>query len=147
MTRASSKAAAGALGFVALSGRMTGASMSMTPAGATLTLTDVAPTVAASFVIDNPISLATGAVTETVGDSEPPLLAESLLCIFARTKDIDALMGCFEEHFARDCASGMSQRRANVRYWSRVLHSIGPQILQAIRRVGLLGLIAAALRR
>jgi len=78
---------------------------------------------------------------------EPPLLAESLLCIFARTKDIEALMGDFEERFARDCASGMSQRRAVFRYWSQVLRSIGPQMWQAIKRVGLLGLIAAALRR
>jgi hypothetical protein len=78
---------------------------------------------------------------------EPPWLAESLLCIFARAKDIEALMGDFEELFARDCASGMSKRRASARYWARVLRSIGPQMWQAIRRVGLLGLIAAALRR
>ena len=77
----------------------------------------------------------------------PPWLAESLLCIFARTKDIDALMGDFEEIFARDCASGMSQRRAIARYWARVLRSIGPQMWQAIKRIGLLGLIAAALKR
>ena len=78
---------------------------------------------------------------------EPPLLAKSLLCIFARTKDIDALMGDFEEQFARDCKSGMSDRRAAARYWAQVLRSIGPQMWQAIKRVGLLGLIAAALRR
>ena len=78
---------------------------------------------------------------------ESPWLAESLLCIFARAKDIEALMGDFEELFARDCASGMSQRRAVARYWARVLRSIGPQMMQAIKRVGWLGLIAAALRR
>ena len=79
--------------------------------------------------------------------TEPPWLAESLLCIFARAKDIDALMGDLEELFARDCASGMSQRRAVARYWARVLRSIGPQIWQAIKRIGWAGLIAAVLRK
>jgi hypothetical protein len=82
-----------------------------------------------------------------VGPPEPPWLAESLLCIFARAKDIEALMGDFEELFARDCESGVSSRRAVVRYWARVLRSIGPQVWQAFKRVGLFGLIAAALRR
>ena len=68
--------------------------------------------------------------------------------LFARAKDVDALMGDFEELFARDCESGISLRRAVVRYWARVLRSIGPQIWQAIRRVGVLGsLVAAALKR
>ena len=87
---------------------------------------------------------------ESPGLQEPPGLAESLLCIFARTtraKDIDAIMGDFEELFARDCASGMSERRAAARYWARVLRSIGPQMWQAIKRIGLFGLIAAALKR
>lgn len=84
------------------------------------------------------------------GDNErraPSGLAEFLLCIFARTKDLDALMGDEEERFARDCASGMSQRRAVFRYWARALRSVWPQFWQFVRRVGLLGLIAAALRR
>jgi hypothetical protein len=78
---------------------------------------------------------------------QPPLLAEALLCMFARAKDIDALMGDFEEHFARDREAGMSQWRARVRYWARVLRSTGPQMWQAAKRLGLLGLIAAAMRR
>jgi hypothetical protein len=81
------------------------------------------------------------------GRREPPLFAEALLCVFARPKDREALMGDFEELFAQDCALGMSGRRASTRYWARVLRSIGPQMWQAVRRVGLLGLIAAALRR
>ena len=76
-----------------------------------------------------------------------PILAESILCIFARSKDIDALMGDFEELFARDVATGMSSRRAVVRYWARVLRSIGPQIWQAIKRVSWLGLLATVLGR
>jgi len=91
---------------------------------------------------------ANNALDESSGNErrEPPWMAE-FLCAFARAKDIDALMGDFAELFARDCLAGMSQRRAVVRYWVRVLHSIGPQMSQAIRRVGVLGLLAAALRR
>jgi hypothetical protein len=86
-----------------------------------------------------------------IGDTlEPPGLAESLLIIFARrttrTKDIDALAGDFEERFKRDCA-GMSRRRAVRRYWAHVVYTIGPQMCQALRRLGWLGLIAAFLRR
>jgi hypothetical protein len=77
----------------------------------------------------------------------PPLLAETLLCVFARAKDIDALMGDFEELFDRDREAGMSQSRAKVRYWARVLRSTGPQMWQAAKRVGWLGLIAAVMRR
>jgi hypothetical protein len=73
--------------------------------------------------------------------------AEVLLCIFARAKDREALMGDFEELFERDCASGMPRSRANARYWARVFNSVGPQICQFVKRVGLLGLIAAAFRR
>jgi hypothetical protein len=79
------------------------------------------------------------------GRREVPGLAEFLLCIFARAKDIEALMGDFEEYFERDCASGMSERRAVVRYWARVLRSLWPQIWQWIKRVGWAGLIAAVL--
>jgi hypothetical protein len=75
------------------------------------------------------------------------MLAEFLLCIFARTKDIETLMGDFEELFERDCAAGMPRRRALTRYWARVIRSIGPQMWQAIRRIGVLGLLAAAFRR
>jgi hypothetical protein len=78
---------------------------------------------------------------------EAPWLAESLLYIFARAKDIESMMGDFEELFARDCDSGMSNRRAIARYWARVLRSIRPQLLQALKRIGWAGLIAAVLRK
>jgi hypothetical protein len=77
-----------------------------------------------------------------------PWLAEALLYVFARTKDIDALRGDFEEYFERDCAEGMSERRAVARYWARAFRSIGPQMWQAIKRVsGWAGLVAVVLRR
>ena len=80
-------------------------------------------------------------------DRRGPWLAESLLCVFARAKDIEALMGDFEELFAKDCETGLSRRRAVVRCWVRVLRSVGPLMRQAIRRVGVLGLLAVALKR
>ena len=126
----------------------TGVSVTGSPGSGTITL----------YAIPEPGIRITGllAITEPAdkvapaisGDiREPPGVAEFLLCIFARAKDIDALMGDLEEDFARDRALGMSKRRAAARYWARVLRSVGPQMWQAIRRVGLLGLIAAALRR
>ncbi len=161
MTGASSKAAAGALGSVALS--PAGASMSMsmsmsvsgidtpitlTPGSGTLTLTTTEPAIRITgslTVTEEPDTLtAAGHIGDT---REPPLLAEFLLGAFARTKDIDALLGDEEERFARNCASGMSDRRAAARYWARVLRSVWPQMWRAIKRAGWAGLIAAVLRR
>jgi len=110
------------------------------------TLTAAGTLIAAGTVI------AAGDRNQTIspGLQEPPGLAESLLIIFARatrTKDIDALAGDLEERFNRDCASGMSRRRAARRYWAHVVRSIGPQMCQALRRLGWLGLIAAFLKR
>jgi hypothetical protein len=51
---------------------------------------------------------------------------DAVLCISVRAKDIDALIGDFEERFARECAAGMSRRRAVAQYRSRVLRSIWP---------------------
>jgi hypothetical protein len=76
----------------------------------------------------------------------PPKLAELLLYIFARAKDIDALAGDLEEYFERDRAEGMSLGRARRRYWGRTIRSIGPQMWQAVKRIGLFGLIANSLR-
>jgi len=136
---------------------LTGVSVAVSPGSGTLTVSPGSGTltlyasepairITGSLAITEPAD--TVAVAGHIGDTrEPPLLAESLLCIFARAKDIDALMDYFEELFERDCAAGMSRRRANVRYWSKVIRSIGPQILQAARRLGWLGLIMAAFRR
>ncbi len=128
------------------------ASGTITAGSGTITfyaISEPAIRITGSLAITEPAD--TVAVACHIGDTrEPPWLAESMLCIFActtRAKDIDALMDDFEERFARDCGKGMPRRRAVARYWSRVIRSIGPQILQAARRLGWLGLIAALLRR
>lgn len=77
----------------------------------------------------------------------PPQLAELLVCVFARAKDIDGLMGDLQERFERDSAAGMSQHRAKTRYWGRVARSLLPQMWQFAKRIGLYGLIASSLRR
>ena len=116
------------------------------------TLTAAGTLIAVGTLIAAGTVIAAGDRNQTIspGLQEPPGLAESLLIIFARatrTKDIDALAGDLEERFNRDCASGMSRRRAARRYWAHVVRSIGPQMCQALRRLGWLGLIAAFLKR
>ena len=137
--------------FITLTGvsvMLTGESITLTPGSGTLTLTTSEPAIriTGSLATLEPDTVA--AAGHIGGTREPPWLAESLLCIFARAKDIDALMGDFEEHFERDCASGMLRRRAVARYWARVIRSIGPQLWQAVRRDGLIiGVIIAELLR
>jgi hypothetical protein len=124
------------------------------PGKLTLTATEPAVTITGSLsVTEEPDTLTAAGTVIAAGDRNQtisPGLAESLLIIFARatrTKDIDALAGDLEERFNRDCASGRSRRRAARRYWAHVVRSIGPQMCQAFRRLGWLGLIAAFLRR
>ncbi len=136
---------------------LTGVSVAVSPGSGTLTVSPGSGTltlyasepairISGSLAITEPAD--TVAVAGHIGDTrEPPGLAEFLLSVFARAKDIDALMDQLEVRFGRDCASGMSRSRAVRRYWSRVIRSIGPQILQAARRLGWLGLIMAAFRR
>lgn len=152
LTGVSATAFAGSATFTPTAVAVSG---TITPGSDTITLTAItepAIKITGGLTITEEPDTVTVAVTtrEPLGLQEPPGLAE-IMCIFARTtraKDIDALWGDFEEFFARDCASGMSRSRAVRRYWARVLRSIGPQILQAIKRVGLLGsLVAAALKR
>ncbi len=136
---------------------LTGVSVTLTPGPATLTLTPGEPLIrlGGSLAITEPADTVADAAQPPVYrtniywqmTAEPPWLAESLLCIFARAKDIDGLMGDEQEKFAGWLASGMSERRAVARYWSRVIRTIGPQLWQAIKRVGLFGLIATLLRR
>jgi len=124
-------------------------SRTITPGSGTITLYTVSePAIGITARLTITEEPNTVTVADDIGDTrEPPWLAESLLCIFARAKDIDALMDHFEELFERDCAADMSRHRANVRYWSKVIRSIGPQMLQAARRLGWLGLIMAAFRQ
>jgi len=131
---------------------LTGEFVTVTTGSGTLTLTASEPAIriTGSLTITlEPDTIA--AVGHIGGTREPPWLAESLLCIFARVaraKDIDALMGDFAELFERDCASGLLRRRAVARYWARVIRSIGTKLWQAVRRVGLIiGLIIAELLR
>ena len=54
-------------------------------------------------------------------------------------------MGDFEELFAKDCETGLSRRRAGRSMLGArwVLRSVGPLMRQAIRRVGVLGLLGS----
>ena len=77
----------------------------------------------------------------------PPGLAECLLQVFGRAKDIEALVGDISQRFNEDVHTGMSTNRAKRRYWGRVLRSIWPLFKQCIKRAGILGLMFAAIKK
>jgi len=58
-----------------------------------------------------------------------------------------ALLADLDEEFHRGLSSGMSVKRARMRYWAAALNSIGPQLWAAARRIGLLGILADYARR
>lgn len=79
--------------------------------------------------------------------SEPPRLAEFIAGLFAKECYKDYLSQCLEECFERDVKSGMSERRARLRYWAAALRSVVPMAVAALKRIGVLGLIIDAARR
>lgn len=74
-------------------------------------------------------------------NSEPPSWGEFLILVFAQKRDSEGMIGDLAELFYRDLASGISLRRVRVRYWGRVVKSIGPQMWTKAKNIGLIGLI------
>ncbi|MFZ3326497.1 MAG: hypothetical protein WA231_11630 [Methylocella sp.] len=72
---------------------------------------------------------------------EPPSWGEFLILVFAQKRDSEGMIGDLAELFYRDLASGISLRRVRIRYWGRVLKSIGPQMWTKAKNIGLIGLI------
>lgn len=77
---------------------------------------------------------------------EPPRWAEFLVCLTAKKRHRAGLLHCLDEDFQNDLAAGISLRRANRRYWSAALNSIGPQLWAAIKRIGVIGIVADYVR-
>lgn len=77
---------------------------------------------------------------------EPPRLAEFFVGLLVKKRYRDGLLQCLDEDFQNDLAADMSLRRAKRRYWAAALNSIGPQLWAAIKRVGLIGIVADYLR-
>ncbi len=81
------------------------------------------------------------------GDAEdPPRLAEFFVGLLAKARYRASLLQCLEEDFRNDLAAGISLRRAKRRYWAAALNSIGPQLWAAIKRVGVIGIVADYVR-
>jgi len=79
--------------------------------------------------------------------SDPPGGAEFLVGAFSKKRYRAALLQALSEDFGGDLAAGMSLRRARLRYWAAALNSIGPQMLAALKRIGVVGLVFDAARR
>lgn len=81
------------------------------------------------------------------GDAEdPPRLAEFFVGLLAKTHYRASLLQCLEEDFRNDLAADISLRRAKRRYWAAALNSIGPQFWAAIKRIGVIGVVADYVR-
>jgi hypothetical protein len=78
---------------------------------------------------------------------EPPILAEFLVGLCAKRRYRNGLLQNLEEKFESNLANGATIRRARRNYWAAALNSIGPQLLAAAKRVGIIGLIADYARR
>jgi hypothetical protein len=78
----------------------------------------------------------------------PPIVAEFLVGLFAKSpRHRNGLLQNLEEEFDSNLANGATVRRARRKYWAAALNSIGPQLLAAAKRIGIIGLIADYARR
>ncbi|CCJ06505.1 Hypothetical protein BN69_1054 [Methylocystis sp. SC2] len=77
---------------------------------------------------------------------EPPLFAEFLVGLFAKKRYRASLLQCLDEDFRNDIVSGISLRRAKWRYWAAAVHTIFPQLWAAIKRIGVIGIVADYVR-
>jgi hypothetical protein len=78
--------------------------------------------------------------------SEPPIIAESLLIMFAPARRADHVIGDLEERFTRECEE-LGRRRAVCRYWARTLHSLWPLLRRAIGKALKWGAVIDTVRR
>lgn len=81
-----------------------------------------------------------------VREFDPPSLAEWLVACFTKRHLREGLLQCLDEDFRTDLAAGISIRRAKIRYWGAALNCIGPQLWAAVKRIGLIGVIANYVR-
>jgi hypothetical protein len=77
---------------------------------------------------------------------EPPQLAEFLVGLLAKKRYRAGLLQSLDDDFQNDLINGLSLRRAQARYWAAALNSIGPQLWAAIKRVGVIGILADYVR-
>lgn len=80
------------------------------------------------------------------GPAEPPHLVEFLVGVFAKKRYRESLLQCLDEDFQKDINNGMSLRRAKWRYRAAAARTIFPQVCAAIKRVGVIGMLADYVR-
>jgi hypothetical protein len=76
----------------------------------------------------------------------PPRAAEYLLVLLLPDRLIDGCLGDFEERFRQDL-DARGRLFAIIRYWRRVLKSVGPLMIRFAERWGLIAFVADAFRR
>ena len=84
---------------------------------------------------------------QSIARMEPPKVAEIMVALFAKKRYRKAILSDLAEDFDSDLAAGMPLDRAERRYWAAALNSIGPQLLAAVKRLGIWGLIVEVARR
>jgi hypothetical protein len=80
------------------------------------------------------------------GPAEPPHLVEFLVGLFAKKRYRESLLQCLDQDFQKDINNGMSLRRAEWRYRAAAARSIFPQVCAAIKRIGVIGMLADYVR-
>lgn len=76
----------------------------------------------------------------------PPGLAEFFVGLLSKKRYRNGLLQSLDEDFQNDLSAGVSLRRAQLRYWAAALNSTGPQLWAAVRRIGLIGIVADYIR-
>jgi hypothetical protein len=79
--------------------------------------------------------------------NQVPKWAGFFVALFAKTPaDADALIGCMNERFVRDCAR-YGVQRATILYWKEALRSLWPLIRRALGRAMKWAAIISAVKR
>jgi hypothetical protein len=89
----------------------------------------------------------TGASSETKSSlATPPGFGDFLIVMFAPKRRVDFILGDLTERFA-DEVGAIGRRRAQLRFWGRVLRSIWPLLWVKIRKGGFLAILFEIGRR
>ena len=80
------------------------------------------------------------------GADNPPPFAERCMMLFASRSTREAVIGDMEQQFQANCQR-FGIKRARRLYWAETIHSLGPLIWTAIKRVGIAGLALAGLKK
>jgi hypothetical protein len=72
-------------------------------------------------------------IIDELDSGDPPKIAELLLTTLLKQSHADAMIGCLNERFARDCER-FGRRHAVRRYWKDTQRSLLPLLLRAIAK-------------